>query len=42
MLECLMFLNTHPTIFYNLMHGDKDTYRLAFAMIHSPHFYQVH
>eukprot|EP00884_Botryococcus_braunii_P008305 jgi/Botrbrau1/17476/Bobra.0054s0063.1 len=40
-LECLMFLNSHPTIFYNLMHGDKDTYRLAFSMLHSQDFYQV-
>ncbi len=32
MLEWLWFLNSHPETIYKLMYGDKDTFRLAFAL----------
>ena len=32
MLEFIWFLNSHSDFMYKMMHGDKDTYRLAFMM----------
>lgn len=31
-LEWLWFLNSHPEVMYKVMHGDKDTFRLAFHL----------
>ncbi|KAL3146379.1 hypothetical protein ABBQ32_003064 [Trebouxia sp. C0010 RCD-2024] len=41
-LEFIWMLNSHPEVTYNWMHGDKDTYRLAFHLANkSAHFAQV-
>ena len=31
-LEWIWFLNAHNDVIYKLMHGDKDTFRLAFEL----------
>jgi hypothetical protein len=31
-LEWLFWLNSHSNVTYQHMHGDKDTYRLAFSL----------
>ena len=31
-LEWVWLLNSYPDVVYRLMHGDKDTFRLAFAL----------
>jgi hypothetical protein len=31
-LEWLWYLNSHPEVVYKSMHGDKDSFRLAFAL----------
>ena len=41
-LEWLWFLNSHPDTIYKLMYGDKDTFRLAFALAgNSAAYHQV-
>ncbi len=41
-LEWLWFLNARSDVTYRLMHGDKDTYRLAFHLAgRLPQFQQV-
>lgn len=40
MLEWLWWLNSHNNITYANMHGDKDTYRLAFALANKAAEYQ--
>ena len=40
MLEWLWFLNSHPETIYKLMYGDKDTFRLAFALAGKEAAYQ--
>ena len=41
-LEWLWFVNSHAEVVYKLMYGDKDTFRLAFALAgKSDYFEQV-
>ena len=41
-LEWLWFVNSHSEVIYKLMYGDKDTFRLAFALAgKSGYFEQV-
>ena len=41
-LEWLWFVNSHAEVVYRLMYGDKDTFRLAFALAgKSDYFEQV-
>ena len=39
-LEWLWFVNSHPEVIYKLMYGDKDTFRLAFALAGKSNFFE--
>lgn len=39
-LEWLWFVNSHSEVIYKLMYGDKDTFRLAFALAGKSDFYE--
>ena len=42
MIEFIWLLNSHPEVTFSWMHGDKDTYRLAFHLANkSSEFAQV-
>ncbi len=33
-------MNSHPEVIYKLMYGDKDTFRLAFALAGKSNFFE--
>lgn len=39
-LEWLWFVNSHAEVVYKLMYGDKDTFRLAFALAGKPDYFE--
>ena len=39
-LEWLWFVNSYSEVIYKLMYGDKDTFRLAFALAGKSDFYE--
>ena len=39
-LEWLWFVNSHSEVIYKLMYGDKDTFRLAFALAGKSNFFE--
>ena len=39
-LEWLWFVNSHSEVIYKLMYGDKDTFRLAFALAGKSDYYE--
>ena len=41
-LNATMFLNDNWSFYYRFMHGDKDTFRLAFDFLRSPYFVIPH